>query len=192
MDAVALDPLTEILAAPGERYEWEDGSLIEMAPPPSPEHGRYILFLAEILDAYTQHHDLGVVYPDGLALHLGETVRVPDVAFLKNASLGRIKPTHCEGGADLVVEIVSPESQARDRGAKFYEYEKAGVEEYWIVDPLRRLAEFYRLAGGFYGLVLPDAEGRVRSSALPGFALRVAWLWDRPKLLDALRELGLL
>lgn len=192
MDAVALDPLAELLAAPGEgRYEWAGGSLVAM-PPASPEHGREMLFLAKLLDAYAEHHDLGVVYPDGLVLRLADTIRIPDVAFLKNANLDRIKHTHCEGGADLVVEIVSPESGARDRGEKFDEYERAGMEEYWIVDPIRRTASFFRLQDGLYVPVHADAGGRVFSSALPGFFLHVDWLWNRPKLPEALRELGLI
>ena len=192
MEAVALDPLAAILAAPEGRYEWAGGSLVEMSPPPSFDHNRKVLFLAEIMDLYAEHHGLGRVVGDNFALHLGETVRVPDVAFFKDSSMDRVKPTHCEGGADLVVEIVSPGSQNQDRGDKFFEYEAAGIEEYWIVDPRRRIAEFYRLLDGLYAPVLPDAEGRIVSQALDGFALRVAWLWDRPKLTDALRELGIL
>ena len=191
MSTVALDPLSELLAAPDGRYEWADGNPIEM-PPASPGHGRSILFLAKILDVYAQEHDLGVVYPDGLILRLDATLRIPDVAFLKKENLESIKATHLEGGADLVVEVVSPGSGARDRGEKFDEYEAAGVEEYWIVDPGRRLAEFYRLEDGVYRAVLPDGEGRVHSSALKGFWLRVEWLWNRPKLTDTMRDLGLL
>ena len=191
METVALDPLAAILAAPEGRYEWAGGSLVEMSPPPSFDHNDKSLLLAALMRAYAEHHGLGQGVGDNFALHLGETVRVPDAAFFKNSSLDRVKPTHCEGGADLVVEIVSPGSQNQDRGDKFYEYEAAGVEEYWIVDPRRRSAEFYRLTDGLYAPVLPDAEGRIVSSALAGFALRVAWLWERPKLMDALRELGL-
>ncbi len=191
MDAIAIDAIAAFLSAPEGRYEWAGGGLVEMAPPPSSDHGRAVLFLAEILDAYAEYHDVGVVVGDSFALHLGNTVRVPDVAFFRSESLDRIRPTHCEGPVDLVVEIVSPESGARDRGEKFDEYERAGVEEYWIVDLRRRLAEFYRLQDGLYARVAPDDEGRVFSSVLPGFFLRTAWLWDRPKLTEALRELGL-
>ena len=192
MDAVALDPIAELLAVPGEgRYEWAEGSLVEMSPPGA-EHGRSSLFLAEILDVYAQEHDLGVVFPDGLAVRLGASARIPDVAFFRNEHLDRVRPTHAEGPPDLVVEVVSPGSGARDRGEKFDEYEAAGVEEYWIVDPGRRLAEFYRLEDGVYRAVLPDGEGHVYSSALKGFWLRVEWLWNRPKLTDAMRDLGLL
>lgn len=120
------------------------------------------------------------------------TVRVPDAAYFRPESLPRVFPTYSEGGADLVVEIVSLDSQARDRGEKFVEYEAAGVEEYWIVDPLRRTADFYRLSDGLYRPVLPDAEGRVHSSVLPGFFVAVDWLWNPPTLNAAQRELGLL
>lgn len=193
MDATAVDPTAALMEAPGEgRYEWVRGRLVEMSPPPSFDNGRHIVFLLEIMDAYAQHHDLGVVVGDHFAQRLGDTVRIPDVAFFRKAHLDRIKATHSEGGADLVVEIVSPDSGARDRGEKFEEYERAGIEEYWIVDPIRRLAEFYRLNNGLYGRVETDADGCVQSSTLPGFFVKVAWLWDRPKLIDALRELGLI
>jgi Uma2 family endonuclease len=191
MDA-ALDPLADLLAAPEGRYEWANGGLIDMSPPPSFDHGRAVLFLAKLIDAFAEHHGLGVVVGENFAQRLDDTIRVPDVAFFKKSSMDRVKETHSEGGADLVVEIVSPDSGARDRGEKFDEYERAGIEVYWIVDPRRRIAEFYRLHEGLYAPVFPDAEGRVHSSALPGFFLRVAWLWDRPKLNDAQRELGLI
>jgi Uma2 family endonuclease len=93
------------------------------------------------------------------------------------------------------VEIVSPESKVRDRGEKFYEYEAAGVGEYWLIDPDRQQAEFYRLgAGGHYRLFTADAEGIYQSEVLPGLWLRVEWLWQEPlpKVLDVLREMELI
>ena len=191
MDAVAIDPIAALMAAPEGKYEWAGDSLVEMSPPGA-EHGRSSLFLAELLDVYAQERGLGVVFPDGLALRLGGSARIPDVAFFRHEHLGRVKEAYADGPADLVVEVVSPESGARDRGEKFDEYEAAGVEEYWIVDPQRRNAAFYRLEDGVYRPAQPDAEGRIFSSALPGFWLRVAWLWNRPKLTDAMRELGLI
>ena len=135
--------------------------------------------------------DAGEVTPDGFAERWDEaTIQMPGAAVFKKGGFGRIKATHSEGGADLVIEIVSRDSRERDRGRKLDEYERAGVEEYWIVDPERRRAEFHRLREGAYEPVLPDEEGRVHSSTLPGFYLRVAWLWNRPKVLNSLRELG--
>lgn len=192
MDVVAVDPIAALFAAGEGRFEWEAGSLLAMEPT-SDEHDEEMGFVYSAMRYYAEDTDAGRVKADGYAERLDEnTVRIPDVAFFKKGNLGKIKPTHSEGGADLVVEIVSPDSRERDRGRKFYEYERAGVEEYWIVDPERRRAEFYRLREGAYEPVLPDVDGKFHSSTLPGFFLRVEWLWNRPKLKDVLRELGVL
>lgn len=190
--AAVLDPIAELYAAGEGRFEWERGSLLRMEPT-SDEHDEEMGFVYATLRYFAEETDAGRVKADGFAERLdANTVRVPDVAFFRKDNLGKIKPTHSEGGADLVIEIVSPDSRNRDRGEKFYDYERAGVEEYWIVDPERRRAEFYRLREGAYEPVLPDTEGRLYSSTLPGFFLRVEWLWQRPKLKDVLRELGIL
>ena len=192
MDAVAIDPIAALFAAGEGRFEWEDGRLLRMEPT-SGEHADESGFLYSVMNLYAEETDSGWVRPDQYAERLDEkVVRVPDVAFFKKSSEGRMRATYSEGGADLVVEVVSPDSRNRDRGQKFFEYERAGVEEYWIVDPERRRAEFYRLREGAYEPVLPDAKGKLHSSTLPGFFLRVEWLWNRPKVLDALRDLGVL
>jgi len=121
--------------------------------------------------------------------------REPDVLFVATEHLGRLRETFLDGPADLAIEIISPESVSRDRGEKYYEYEAGGVREYWLIDPLRQVAEFYRLdEGGRYGVVLAGREGVYRSEVVAGFWLRVEWLWQEPlpKTLDVLRELGLL
>ncbi len=190
MEAVAFDPVAALFAAGEGRFEWK-GNLVDMEPV-SDEHSDEAYFLTSAIGYYAEETDAGRVKPDGFAQRLDEdTVRVPDVAFFKKANVGKIKPTYSEGGADLVVEIVSRDSRMRDKGEKFYEYEKAGVEEYWIVDPERRRAEFFRLREGAYEPVLPDAEGKLYSSTLAGFFIRVDWLWNRPKLREVYRELGL-
>ena len=192
METVATDPITALFAAGEGRFEWERGSLLRVQPT-SDDHDDTMVFLVSTMRHYAEDKDAGRVKADQFAERLdSDTVRVPDVAYFKKDSLGKIKPTYSEGGADLVVEIVSPDSRNRDKGEKFFEYERAGVEEYWIVDPERRRAEFYRLLEGAYEPVLPDSEGKLYSSALPGFFIQVEWLWSRPKLRDALRELGLL
>jgi Uma2 family endonuclease len=78
------------------------------------------------------------------------------------------------------VEIISPGSQSIDRGDKYYEYEEGGVREYWLIDPLRKKAEFYLLGrNGQYRLA--PTEGDVfRSVVLKGLWLDVGWLWRKP------------
>lgn len=79
------------------------------------------------------------------------------------------------------MEVIGPESRSRERGEKFYEYEKGGVPECWLIDPDRKQAEFYhRDAKGIYQLMRLDKNGVFRSKVLNGFWLRVAWLWQKP------------
>ena len=120
--------------------------------------------------------------------------REPDLIFISKEHVDRLKRTYFEGPADLVVEILSPESQSRDRGDKFYEYEEAGIPEYWILDQSRRRAEFYQLEGeGTYKLIEPDENGIYQSRVLEGLWLKVDWLWQDPlpTLMSVLKEWGL-
>ncbi|MDW8104696.1 MAG: Uma2 family endonuclease, partial [Armatimonadota bacterium] len=128
-------------------------------------------------------------------MRLANSSRSPDILFVSHANLQRLKETYLDGAADLVVEVISPESRARDRGEKFYEYEEAGVREYWLIDPERKQAEFYQLgADGVYRTVLSGSSGEYRSAVLEGLWLRVEWLWQKPKptIVEVLREWGML
>jgi hypothetical protein len=79
------------------------------------------------------------------------------------------------------VEIVSPESDARDRGDKFVEYEAAGIPEYWLIDLVRRETDLYHLdAESRYRRIAPDAAGVYESVLLPGLRLKPDWLWRQP------------
>jgi len=108
-------------------------------------------------------------------------------------TLKRLKQTYLDGPADLVVEIVSPDSRLRDRGEKLAEYEAGGVREYWVLDPIDRRGDFYvRAADGRYERKRPNDQGIYRSHVIDGFWLRERWLWKDPlpKVLSILRELG--
>ena len=191
MDAIAVDPIAELFALGEGKREWVRGSVFEVEPT-SDEHDETRSYLDRVIGYYATENEAGTVKGEQFAERLSEDlVRIPDIAFFKKDNLGKIKPTFSDGGADLVIEIVSPSSRGQDRDDKYFEYEAAGIEEYWIVDPARRRAEFYRLREGAYEPVLPDTEGKVHSSVLAGFFVRVEWLWNRPKLSGVYRELGL-
>lgn len=160
--------------------EWVDGEVI-MPSPASTRHQLLMRFLVRLLSSYAELDDAGLVMPPPFLMKLERAAREPDVLFVARDHLDRLKPTYLDGPADLVVEIISPESRGRDRGDKFYEYEAARIPEYWLLDPDTLRAEFYQLdAEGRYQLVPLDEEGRYHSRALPGFWLRVAWLWQDP------------
>ncbi|RMF32091.1 MAG: Uma2 family endonuclease [Chloroflexi bacterium] len=171
--------------------EWVDGRIVPYSPA-SKRHQELADFLLVLMRLFVEHRDLGVVLSAPFQMKLPRSGREPDLIFIAKAHLDRLKATYLDGPADLAVEIVSPESVGRDRGEKFYEYEEAGIPEYWLIDPLTQRAEFYRRDDqGRYRLVSPDAEGVYRSAVLPGFWLNVAWLWQPPPVIEALVALGI-
>lgn len=95
--------------------------------------------------------------------------------------------------ADLIIEVVSPESSERDRFKKYNAYEAAGVSEFWLIDLEHRSADFHQLVEGRYQVAVMST-GVYDSSELPGLRLPVAWFWQfpTPMLAESLRVLGLL
>ena len=177
------------------RAEWVDGEVIVFMPA-SALHQRLVSFLDRLLGFYVELLGLGQLFvaPFQMRLAVRPSGREPDLLFVSREHLDRLTPTYLDGPADLAVEIVSEDSRERDRRDKYQEYEAAGVREYWLLDHETRQAHFLGLGpDGRYQPLPVDAQGVVRSVVLPGFWLRVDWLWqERPSHLAALRELGLL
>ncbi len=184
----------EFLAWAGEDTlaEWialEGGvGKVMMYSPASKRHQQLASFLERVLGMFVEQRDLGVVLVTPFQMKL-EHGREPDLLFVAREHLGRLKETYLDGPADLVVEIVSPESEGRDRGEKFYEYARGGVSEYWLIDPQIQWADFYQLEGERYRTVFSGEEGEYHALVLPDFRLRVEWLWQEP-LPNPLRVLG--
>jgi Uma2 family endonuclease len=121
----------------------------------------------------------------------GGNAREPDLFFVAAESLGRLTDTELNGPAELAIEVISTDSVLRDREDKFYEYQAGGVREYWIIDPRpkRQRADFYVLDENNIYQPVPAADGVYRSTVLPGFWLRIDWLWaEEPNPLAALAE----
>jgi Uma2 family endonuclease len=173
--------------------EWVDGEVI-MYSPASRRHQLLVGFLEKVLGMFAEQHNLGIVLSAPFQMRLADSGREPDLLFVGVDHLDRLKESYLDGPADLVVEIVSPESAGCDRGDKFYEYARGEVPEYWLIDPEMEWAEFYQLEKGRYRVAFSGKEGRYDARVLPGFWLRVEWLWQEPlpKVLDVLRELGLI
>ena len=176
-----------------QHVEWVDGRVVPM-PPISGPHNNVGNFLIGALVAYVDHFDLGTIRTDPFQMKTGPGLpgRAPDVLFVAKRNLGRLHKTYLEGPADLVVEIVSPDRRTLDAVKKFREYEQGGVREYWLVDPERRRAEFYRRSrGGAFRPAPVGEDGVYRSAAVKGLWLKPDWLWDRPPLVKVLKEWGL-
>jgi Uma2 family endonuclease len=92
----------------------------------------------------------GEVYPAPLGVEFPETEEgvQPDFIFVSRDRLRIIGEDWVRGAPDLVVEILSPSTAARDRGIKLKLYRRQGVAEYWIVDPDEQVVEVWDLASG--------------------------------------------
>jgi Uma2 family endonuclease len=177
----------------GTHAEWVDGEVVPMSPA-SEDHAEISAFLLTAMRMFLKRKKMGGrVYHAPFQMKLTRSGREPDVLFVSRENLHRFRKTYLLGPADLAVEVVSPDSRTRDRTEKFREYQEAGVREYWLIDPMQKTAEVYRLMeGGVYELVPVGNPARLRSEVIPGFWIDPAWLWEEePDELLALEEWGL-
>lgn len=153
----AMSPSTPMTAEellqvsiPGKRVELVRGVLVVREPAGLP-HGRVMLNLARRLAEYVETNGLGQVYvgDTGFALARGpDTVRAPDIAFIRRARVPDPEPAGFPAMApDLAVEILSPSNRPGEVLAKIADWLNAGTRLVWIIDAERRLARVYRLDG---------------------------------------------
>ena len=188
-------PYEEYLALPddGRIVEWADGEIIKHMPP-GPAHQRTSSTLEALLKLYVKRLNLGEVFdaPFEVRLWPDGPSREPDVLFVRRERLSLLNDKRFEGAPDLVVEIISPTSVTLDRVDKYLEYERAGVGEYWIIDPRPRQQQadfFVRGEAGRFVSAPVDDDGVYQATVLPGFRLRLDWL-IRPEETDAERAVA--
>jgi Uma2 family endonuclease len=166
--------------APEDRlWEFEDGEAIVHSPA-TPGHQRVVGFLTFLLKGYVEERDLGEVLngPAVLRLRPGAD-KEPDLFFLHRDRRGSVGPTRVDGPADLVVEVTSPGTRSYDLEEKARVYREGGVAEYWVVDPERQEVVVHRAAHPQYRVMVVQS-GRLESTAVAGFWIEVAWLWQDP------------
>jgi Uma2 family endonuclease len=134
----------------GKRYEIVDGVLF-MAPSPDRWHQKAAGRLFSYLLRYVEDAGVGEVYTAPFDVVLEPRVVVqPDVIVVLAANLNKITDKRIIGAPDLVVEVASPGPTGFDRREKQNAYARAGVPEYWIVDPAAHTIEVLVLEGAAY------------------------------------------
>lgn len=147
--------LADLLAWDGpERMELHGGTPVMMAPP-SRVHQELVGELFGQLREYLKDRPCKVyVAPFAVRLFQGEkdppetvdTMVEPDIAVICDPR--KLDDMGCKGAPDLVVEVVSPSTARYDRFTKYNLYERAGVREYWIVDPAAGAVQMFVLEEG--------------------------------------------
>ncbi|MFV8750655.1 Uma2 family endonuclease [Nannocystaceae bacterium ST9] len=161
------------------RWELIEGRAHAMTGP-SWQHQAVVLGLGAQLRAHFREHGCHVlVAPFDVRLPRADehddavdTVVQPDISVICDAR--KLDARGCRGAPDLVVEILSPSTAARDNLIKRALYERHGVREYWLVHPLDRLVTIHRRTGSsFGGPEVLEASGTTTSAGFPG--LEVDW-----------------
>jgi len=157
--------------------EFTDGS-IEVLPMPTSRHQTILLLLYERFKTAVQPTGGKVlVAPLRLRLRPGK-FREPDILLLRSAGDPRYQDAFWLG-ADLVIEVVSPDRPERDTEEKVRDYAEAGIPEYWIVNPLDETVTVLTLEEQAYALHGIFHRGqRAISKLLDGFGIEVDEIFD--------------
>ncbi len=166
-----------------KRYELLDGEIM-MVPSPSTKHQFVSRNLEFILHAFVQAHGLGsVLYaPIDVVLGEGEAREVvqPDIIFISRTREPIIAEPEVQGAPDLVIEVLSPGTERRDRGYKRHLYGRHGVAEYWIADPETQVIEVFRAQGAAFECVQRCArDDSLESTLFPGLRVNLGEVFQR-------------
>ena len=157
--------------------EFTDGN-IEVLPIPTSDHQTILLFLYDLFRTASQRTGGRIlVAPLRMQVRPGK-YREPDILMLCDASDPRYRNAYWLG-ADLVVEVVSPDRPERDTEEKPRDYAEAGIPEYWIVNPLNATITVLTLAGSAYNTHGVFRRGQRATSVLfQGFSVPVDQVFE--------------
>ena len=128
----------------GERAELIDGQIYYMAPP-NTRHQRILNYINTEINMYIRKNNGECeVFPAPFAVFQNDddmNYVEPDISVICDKN--KISDKGCQGAPDWVVEIISPSSRAMDYFTKLFKYQKSGVREYWIVDPIKQRVTVY-------------------------------------------------
>ena len=170
------------------RVELLDGAVFDMSPAPSRRHqqvsGELFKQIAVFLTGkpckvYSAPFDVRLPDEEEADDEV-RTVVQPDILVVCDES--KLDKRGCRGAPDVVVEVVSPATAARDQIYKVRIYEKAGVREYWIVHPVDNLITVRRLSpsGNYDVPKLIEGKGALEVGVLPGLVIDLDAVFDSP------------
>lgn len=174
---------------PEDKWEFIQGEVI-MHSPALNRHLAASQRILCLLEAYVRVNGLGLVRHEKAMTSFPRNDYEPDVMFFGAAKAATIDPDTLKFPIpDLIVEVLSPSTEKRDRGIKFQDYALHGVAEYWIIDPVAEAVELYRLQGDAYPATAPQTEGLLSSDVVPGFEIPVRAIFDEAENARVMRQI---
>jgi Uma2 family endonuclease len=158
----------------GAPVELIRGELV-MSPAPRTSHQIVIGQLFAVFQrAEAKGNGLPILSPADVILS-NDTILQPDLLYVSKERRGIIGD-RVNGPPDIVVEVISPKAERRDRVQKLDVYAQYGVPEFWIVDYNSRVIDFLLLENGRYAM-LKSADNRYQSPRLPEVEIDLAAFW---------------
>lgn len=135
----------------GKRLELIDGEVFNMSPAPSRRHQQVLRELSTVFTIFLREKECEVFFaPFDVRLLVDNkqddeinNVVQPDLSIVCDQE--KLDDKGCNGAPDMIIEILSPSSVKLDRWEKYQLYERSGVKEYWLVDPINESVEIHLL-----------------------------------------------
>ena len=164
----------------GMRHELIDGEHY-VTPSPALRHQRISVRLTVAIGRWLAEHPVGEVFhaPFDVVFTRFDVVE-PDLVYVSNERARDLLTEKHALGADLVIEIGSPSTRRRDETLKLALYERAGVSEYWFVDPDDDVIRVYRRISQAFSPphALSRNDAILTTPLFPGFELRLGTLFE--------------
>lgn len=162
----------------GERLELIDGKIFNMSPAPSRKHQEILRELATAFSVFLRGKECKAFFAPFDVRLLTENKQDRDINNVIQPDLSivcdqnKLDDQGCNGAPDMIIEVISPSSVKLDRWKKYLLYEKAGVKEFWLVDPVNESVEMHLLLDGHYEFQGVFTKGDTISvHVLPGLDL---------------------
>lgn len=182
--AVKLATYDDLCALPETQVGEIVNGTLYAHPRPSIPHARAATALGEELGPRFGRRGggpSGWVFLDEPELHLGRHVLVPDLAAWRRERMPELPDApFLSVPPDWVCEVLSPSTEGLDRSEKLPLYARHGVAHAWILSPVARSLEVFRLDGTTFRLIAAhrDTE-RVNAEPFEQFTLELDVLWQR-------------
>jgi Uma2 family endonuclease len=149
----------------GTRAEIIDGTLY-MSPAPLLSHQTVVTDILTEIHSYLKENRQGKVFPSPIDVYLNEeNAFQPDLVFVSTERSSILREDGIYGTPDLIIEVLSPGTSKSDLTKKKPAYEKAGVKEYWMVDPKTKVAQGFHLVKNKY-VEFAKEKGQLNSKLL--------------------------
>jgi len=183
----------DVLDAPAHKVaELIDGELV-LSPRPAKPHAMAASVLGEELGPPFKRGRGGPggwIIIDEPEIHFGADVLVPDLAGWRRERMPIVTTEEAffTLAPDWICEVLSPSTRKLDRAEKLPIYAAAAVSHAWLVDPVARTLEVYRLENGRWLLLATHADdARIRAEPFDAIELELGLLWADVQLPEPTR-----